>query len=227
MGLEYRKYHLSDGITIPALVCAFVLLQILQPANTLPADLGVVGKTYPMLERDVSEEIRARIGRIDWKEVLSRSGLGEKARRFKPYGLKELPRAGQDTNRLVSVEYTLDMDIPDSRGNVLYPRGYTFNPLDYMSYSKTMVVFNGDDDKQVAWFRKSPYLKKVDVIVLITGGDYLTLSADLGQPVYFLDTRIAEKLQLRAIPSIIRQMNRFMEVREIKVDYEDDIVSHK
>ena len=39
--------------------------------------------------------------------------------------------------------YTTEIDVPDGKGGILYPKGYTFNPLEYLTYSKTIIVING------------------------------------------------------------------------------------
>ncbi len=183
-------------------------------------DLGVVGKTYPVIERDASEELKERVRSIDWQKMLAKNSI-ESMKRYKPDTTKSLPRAREDRVRMVDMTYTLDFDITDGKGNVVYPWGYTFNPLDFMHYDRTVVVMSGSDREQVEWFKASRYFKKPNVMILITDGNYYDLSEELGQPVYFAHEKIVSRLQLRFVPSVAVQNKRMMEVSEIDVDHRD------
>ena len=193
------------------------------PINrALAVDLGVVGKTYPIAERDASEELKERVRSVNWQKMLEKNGI-ERMKKYKPDTMKSLPRATEDRVRMVSMNYTLEFDITDGKGNVIYPKGYTFNPLDFMTYTRTIVVLNGADRDQVEWFKKSPYYKKSNVMILITDGNYYDLSGELGQPVYFAHEKIVSRLQLSHVPSVATQKKRMMEVSEIDVDHQDKI----
>lgn len=176
-------------------------------------DLGVVGKTYPIKERDALQEIEERAKKVDWKKEVSKI----KPERYRPEGSVNLPKATKNSLFLVDMTYTLDMDIPDGKGGILYPKGYTFNPLDYIPFRKMLVVINGSDKDQIAWFKKSPYISRPDVMLLLTEGSYSKLGQTLGRPVFYSDSRIVDKFQLKAVPSVIEQAGRMMQVREINV----------
>jgi len=182
-------------------------------------DVGIVGKTYKIIERDLSEEIKEKAKLINWKDIIAKSGIEKKVRNFKPQSLQLLPRAVQNRSRLVSMDYTLETDIKDAEGEIIYPKGFTFNPLDYRPYSKTMVVLNGADPDQVVWFRTSPYFKNPNVLIMITDGSYSELSGEFSNSVYFLDEKIVKRLQLQFVPSVIAQKNNMMEVTEIEVKH--------
>jgi conjugal transfer pilus assembly protein TraW len=204
--------------TILAAVAGMLIVFPLEMAFAI--DLGVVGKTYPIAERDASEELKERVRSVNWQKLLEKNGI-ERIRRYKPDTAQSLPRATENQVRMVSMNYTLEFDITDGKGNVIYPKGYTFNPLDFMTYTRTIVVLNGADRDQVEWFKKSPYYKKSNVMVLITDGNYYDLSGELGQPVYFAHEKIVARLQLRHVPSVATQKKRMMEVSEIDVDHRD------
>jgi conjugal transfer pilus assembly protein TraW len=178
-------------------------------------DLGAVGNTYPVKETDAIEEMKDRARSIDWGNAITKGNREERIREYRPGDLAALPAATKDDLRSVNMDYTLEFDVTDDKGNVIYPRGFTFNPLDYMTYDKTLVVLNGADKNQVAWFRSSRYFKDNNVKLLITGGSYYELSQELARPVFYASSKIVERLQLRAVPSVVRQKGRSMEVAEI------------
>jgi conjugal transfer pilus assembly protein TraW len=113
--------------------------------------------------------------------------------------------------------YTLPMDIPDGKGGILYPQGYTFNPLDYVAFTKTLVFINGNDPEQVKWFAASEYRSRIDVMLLLIEGNYGRLGKKLNVPLFYADSRIVERLQLSAVPSVVKQEGKEMVVREIAV----------
>jgi len=196
----------------------FISAAALLLATPCPAkDLGTFGAVYPIAEPDSLTELRAKAAKVDWKRYLDREKLSRKVRNFKPSDLKRLPAAAGDRAFLSDLSYTLEKDIPDGKGGILYPKGYTFNPLDYLQMRRTIVVINGKDRRQVAWFRKSPWFKDMNVMLLLTDGNYFSLGDRLKRPVFYANSLIVDRLGLKAVPSVARQQGRYMEVREYAV----------
>jgi conjugal transfer pilus assembly protein TraW len=196
----------------------FISAVALLLATPCPArDLGIFGAVYPIAEPDSLTELRSKAAKVDWKRHLDREKLSRKVRNFKPSDLKRLPAAARDRAFLSDLSYTLEKDIPDGKGGILYPKGYTFNPLDYLQMRRTIVVINGKDRRQVAWFHKSPWFKDMNVMLLLTDGNYAVLGEGLGRPVFYANSLIVDRLGLKAVPSVARQQGRYMEVREYAV----------
>lgn len=179
-------------------------------------NLGNIGMTYPIKERDAQEEIQERAKTVDWKKVLSRV----KPENYRPANVITLPRASKDNTFLVDMTYSLEMDIPDGKGGVLYPKGFTYNPLDYVPYHKTLVVIDATDPDQIAWFNASEYSPRKDVTLLITGGNYLEAGKKTDRPVFYATEIIRDRFGLQAVPSVIRQKFRMMEVKEVPVRHQ-------
>ena len=198
-----------------ATIAIFLTVTLINPSYA--KDLGVVGATYGIAEKDALQEIEDRAREVDWSKHISKEKTAHSFKSYRPEGMAALPRARKDRSFTVDMTYTLPFDIPDGKGGILYPKGYTFNPLDYLGYRMTLVVIDGADKAQVEWFKRSPYFKEPTAKLLISGGSYLGLSESLKRPVYFADRRIVEKFKLAAVPSVISQQGRVMEVREIDV----------
>ena len=181
-------------------------------------DLAVVGAIYPIVEKDALSEIEDRAAQTDWKEKIDPEVIGKKIKSFRPQDIRELKRAEKERKFTVDMTYTLEFDIPDGKGGILYPKGYTFNPLEYMFYPKVLVVINGDDRKQVEWFISSPYYRDRRVKLLLSGGSFYDLARELKRPVYYVNKPIADTFNLQSAPSLIFQNGRVMEVWEIAID---------
>jgi conjugal transfer pilus assembly protein TraW len=186
--------------------------------SPVPAkDLGRFGAVYPIAEPDALEEIRAKAARVDWKKVFNREKMARKIREYKPHDLVKLPAAGHARTFLADLSHTLDMDIPDGKGGILYQKGYTFNPLDYVNFSRTLVIINGNDRRQIEWFRNSSWSKDLNAMLLLTEGSYFKLAERLKRPVFYANKLLVTRLGLQAVPSVAVQKGRMMEVREYAV----------
>jgi conjugal transfer pilus assembly protein TraW len=181
-------------------------------AKTLTA-----GRTWLVAEPDALAEIEERARAVDWSAVLKKPD----PKGYRPKNLAILPRAGADRTFLVDLTYTLDRDIPDGKGGVLYPRGFRFNPLDYVPYSQTLVVVAGDDPDQLEWLETSGYAGRPDAKVLLTGGSYTDLAQRLRRPVFYADHRLVRRFNLQAVPAVVRRQGSLMEVREIALPRPD------
>ena len=174
--------------------------------------IGTFGTTYRITERDALAEIEERARQVDWNKVLDK----RKVENYQgPPDKTSLPRAKRNRSFPVDMTYTTEIDVPDGKGGILYPKGYTFNPLDYVTYPKTLVVINGADPDQVKWFAGSEYDKRLDVTLLLTGGNFVVVSKRISRPLFYADRKIIERLRLKAVPSVIKQEGRLMGVREI------------
>ena len=178
-------------------------------------DLGVVGNTYPVAEPDALQEIREKAKSMDLKR--SRAKLEIKAKDFRPENLPVLKTATANRSFTVDLTWSLGFDITDGKGRIVYPKGYTFNPLDYVRYARTIVVINGGDKRQVGWFENSGYSRDINTLLLITDGSYYRLGQKLRRQVFYANSAIVERFGLKAAPSVIQQKGSMLEVKEIAV----------
>jgi conjugal transfer pilus assembly protein TraW len=182
--------------------------------------LGTVGQVYPVVEPDALTEIKEAAARVDWEKAIDHQKKLAMIKNFRPSDLHPLPAAEMDRSFLVDMTYTLDSDIPDGKGGVLYPRGFSFNPLDYVSLTSILVVIDAGDRRQVDWFKTSPYSEDYRTRLILSGGDYYDLSEELDRPIFYLMDTVARRLQLAAVPSVVGQQDNMLLVREVRVPYE-------
>lgn len=187
------------------------------PAFGEAKHLGVAGKLYQVVEPDIATELEQQAvakNHVEEDEFLNR------VRTYQPEDLHPLPRATEDRTFLVDMTYTLDKDLVDGNGKVIYPRGFTFNPLDYVSFLGGLLVIDGDDPSQIKWFRQTPYATNHQVRLLLAGGYAFQLTEQLKRSVFYLVDEIAERLQLAAAPSLVIQKDNMLQVREFYVPQE-------
>lgn len=203
----------------------FIVLTVLSvgtPAHAKGTNLGEVGMTYEIAEPDALLEIENRAKSIDWAKVMSKERHKEKIKSFVPENAVQLAKATESKAYLVDMTYTLERDIPDGKGGILYPKGYTFNPLDYVALPNILVIIDGKDLEQRAWFKSSRYADDYRVMLLISGGSYYEVMNDLKRPVYYTTRELVERLKLRATPSVVVQQGKMMEVNQVVVEKSTD-----
>lgn len=201
------------SITLGVLVAASV--SFASSANA--KHMGTVGATYQISEPDALKEMQNKVASVDWGKIVNKDIVTKKVKEFKPQDLKNLPTAKADRKFIVDLTYTLDQDIPDGKGGVLYPKGYTFNPLDYAGLHSIIVVINGNDQNQVEWFKISPYFEDFKTRLILSDGSYYDLAEKLKRPVFYLMAPMAKRFQIQAVPSVVAQNGRYLEVTEILI----------
>ena len=173
--------------------------------------LEPVGRTSPIVEQDIREEFKQKATGLDIDALFNTHN------RYQPANLHTLPRAASDRVFTVDLTHTLEHDIKDSQGNLLYPQGFSFDPLQYVGLSGGLVVIDGSDPEQVEWFKGSPYFQNHRAILLLSGGYAAEVKQELKRPVYYLTHDIAARLQLKAAPSVVVEQDNKLTVREVRL----------
>jgi len=204
------KVYLITGLVM--LVMSIALGSVLLASSGQIKNIGTIGSTYPVIEPDLAEEVRARINKVKMARIMD-----EHRQNYKAKDIYALPTAKRDRIFFVDMTFTLDHDIPGENGEIMYKRGLTWNPLEYVTPPE-LVVINGEDDKQREWFEKSPYSKNLKIKLLTSAGFATPLIQQLQRPVYYLTKPIADRLQLAAAPSVITKNGKKLMVQEVKID---------
>jgi len=203
----------SDMLTATLLLAGgTLLLAWLPPARAGEiVQLEPVGPTSAVVETDLGDELRQRALSVDLEQLRSAQA------HYQPANLQALPRAEKDTTTRVDLTHTLEQNLIDAQGTILYPAGFTFNPLQYVSLSGALVVIDGSDPEQVAWFKGSPYGSNRRALLLLSGGLAVALRDELRRPVAYLTEDIARRLQLRAVPSVVVERDNQLVIREVSL----------
>ena len=195
---------------------SLVALSLLFADNRVELNLG---QSYDFAERDIIELIHEHIAKnkdeINARADKEREKAKEKIKNFQPKGLVPLQPATQDRVFYPDLQYTLQADIVDNNGKVLYKKGYTFNPADYVKLHYAMIVIDGKSKREIEWLKKSDYLNSIAYRILLSDGSYYEMMKELGQEVFYLMPEIRKKFQVQKTPSIIKQVGNKIEVKEL------------
>lgn len=178
-------------------------------ASTGLAATSKIGRTWPIAEPDALSEIEGRVAQVP--DMKSAFGPRENWSAMKAATL-EIARA--DRTRTVVPFYTLDQDIRLPDGKLLYARGYSFNPLAYVSLPQRLIVVHPRD---LGWALRTA--RPADFILLAAGGpgdaDAITLGERHGRALFLLEDRIKTRLGLTVAPVIVAQTGQKLLLTEV------------
>lgn len=174
---------------------------------------ATLGRTWLIAEPDALAEIEARVAQQP-QSIAAKFGTREN---WTAMQSATLGVAKTDRRRTVVPFHTLDFDIRLPDGKLLYPKGYTFNPLSYVVMpQRLVVVHSGDVGWALARARPSDW-------ILIAGGtktssDPITMGEKVGRPLFILEERVKQRLGLTVAPVIVAQAGQKFELSEFVVE---------
>lgn len=192
---------------------ALLLLASVVVATSAHAQTATIGRTWPIAEPDAMAEIEAKVLTLP-ADMSAKFGPRStwSAMKAAPLGV-----ALHTLRRSVVPFYTLDSEIRLPDGSLLYPKGYTFNPLSYVTLPQRLVVVHPRD---LGWALQ--VAKPADFILLTgndgQGPDPLTLSERSGRALFILEARVKERLGLTVAPVIVEQAGTRLELTEVRLD---------
>ena len=177
-------------------------------------DYGKHGDTYEITEEDFitflthrakSPQVQNKIQKAFRKSMENMYRLTRYDGRFQ--------KATKDHIYRIDPTVTLNDDLIDHEGNVIFSKGSKFNPADYMTMTGKYIVIDGKDDKQVRLALTGNYRK-----IILTSGDVMALSSEHKTTFYFINDILIERFQLTHVPAILEQEGRYLRVTEKAVN---------
>lgn len=166
------------------------------------------GAVFSIAEEDALEEIKERGKDLDMESYFN----GYPREGWSVWKGHALPRVEKSIKRSHIPWYTLEFDIPGPNGQTLYPKGFTFNPLQYTQLPTRIVVFKLDQYEHI-----KKYLNPQDMLIA-DAGDVVEAAEKIGRHIFILNSQLVERLGIQRAPSVIRQRGARFEITEIKVD---------
>lgn len=181
-------------------------------AATASAQRLTVGKTYPIAEPNALEEIKEKAKALT-PEVIKANTQRAYNEFLTNYRVRNLTRAVVDDTRSHIPWGEAPADVYDAKGNVLYPKGFRFNPLKFIKLQERIFVVD-DNDADIEWLL--PQLKAGDR-VLLNKGDIFEVSKRIGRSVFIVDELSINKLAIKNIPARIEQQQDKLVITEVSL----------
>ena len=198
----------------------FPLGLALAAASVCGADLGVLGPTYGISEPHLLDFIQQRLRDKERSGELQRLVREAQARGIdavKHPSPVPGPRATVTARSFfIDPSFTLDRNIVDAQGRLLFPVGTRTNPLDVVSLSRQLLFFDARDSRQVVRARELLMRYEGQIKPILTGGSYLELMKAWQRPVYFdQQGTLIRRFGIRQLPALVSQDGRRLRVDEL------------
>lgn len=186
------------------------------------ADLGTVGPTYEIAEADLIEVIKNRFLRLEKTGELAR--LQEDYKQRVVYSVENpKPVQGIAATQTARTYYldptrTLDRNVVDEKGNVLFPAGTRINPFDFDRLNKTLLFFDASDKKQVAFAKRFMAGSKLPVKPILIAGAPLKLMREWKREVFYdQGGALSKRLSIANSPAVVTQEGKRLRVDEVRL----------
>lgn len=179
-------------------------------------DYGQQGSVFPVIERDLLEQIQTRLlsmqksGEMDRRNAeLKRRTL---ARVERPEAVTGLANARRGRSWQFDPTIILAEDILGANGERIWTRGARVNPLDSVKLRSPLLFLDGDNPAQLKWALG----QKDNAKLVLTKGAPLALMRAEQRRFYFdQGGKLVRHFGIKALPARVRQNGRLLEISEI------------
>ena len=195
---------------------AALLAVLLCPAPVLARDYGQRGTVFPVIERDLLEQIHSRLTQMERSGETARLNEDLKRRTIarvnRPDPVAGIVRASEARRWQFDPTITLAADIRGAKGELIHAAGTRVNPLDSVGLRADLLFLDGDDPDQLAWALKQTVNAK---LILVKGAPLELMKARQRRFYFDQGGKLTERFGIRSVPARVRQQGRLLEVSEI------------
>ena len=155
---------------------------------SLGKDKGVYGELFEIEEKDLLEHVTSRLKKLEENGELKWIQDGIQKRIMKnieePRDIDGIIKTKEA--RIFEFDTTIEVteNLKDQKGRIFAKKGDKYNALNYITYSKTLLFIDGNDEEQIEW-AKLKLLKHKNVKIILVKGKPLKLQERLKRPIYF------------------------------------------
>ena len=192
---------------------------------TLPAaakhyDTGA--PTYPIAEQDARQTIQTILQEKAANGELARWQLQQiaaaQAAADRPTPVPNVTRALENKSWLFNPAIIASDTIRDTKGNILATVGAPWNPLDVVTWTTTLIFYDGDDAEQVKWVQQIDQQCQGKDKLILVNGSVNTQSEQFKKRVFFdQGGRLTQKFNIQHVPATVRQEGKLLRITEIKI----------
>ena len=195
---------------------AALLAVLLCPAPVLARDYGQRGTVFPVIERDLLEQIHSRLTQMERSGETARLNEDLKRRTIarvnRPDPVAGIVRASEARRWQFDPTITLAADIRGAKGELIHAAGTRVNPLDSVGLRADLLFLDGDDPDQLAWALKQAANAK---LILVKGAPLELMKARQRRFYFDQGGKLTERFGIRSVPTRVRQEGRLLEISEI------------
>ena len=184
--------------------------------------IAILGKTYPIQERDFLEVIQERLKAKEASGDI-KSLQDAMVRTAKHTVEHPLPIIGITTAKKASTTYydptiVAPTTLTDADGHILVAAGTRINPLAFMGLSKVLLFIDSNDPAQVQYADTVYRNSAKPVKVILVAGSYMALMRQWKRPVYYdQGGYLTQRFHITEVPAKVYQAKPTDTVLQIDV----------
>ena len=183
-------------------------------------DLGTIGPTSMMAEPHLLAFIEQRLREKERSGELQRLAEAARARGIdtvrQPPPVEGLRTTERPRTFYVDPSFTLDRNITDPLGRLMFAAGTRKNPLEVVSLSRHLLFFDARDPRQVKHARELNGRYAGRIKPILTGGSYLDLMKAWRVPVYYDQSgTLTRRFGIRQVPALVSQEGLRLRIDEL------------
>lgn len=183
-------------------------------------DLGTLGPTYEISEPHLLAFIEQRLREKERSGELQRLAEAARARGIntvrQPPPVEGVRTTERPRTFYVDPSFTLDRNITDPQGRLMFAAGTRKNPLEVVSLSRHLLFFDARDPRQVKHARELSGRYAGRIKPILTGGSYLDLMKVWRVPVYYDQAgTLTRRFGIRQVPALVSQDGLRLRVDEL------------
>ena len=194
-------------------------------SSLLPAqarDLGQIGPTYAIGEPHFIETLKAKLKAYEDSPAFEqmKADSQERARQsvMNPPAVPGIVKAQSARTFFYDPTYTLDRNVFDAGGRLLFAAGTKANPLNVVSMPEHLLFFDARDERQVKRARELIDHYQGRVMPILVGGSYMDLMKRWQLRVYYDQHGVlTRQLGIRGVPAIVSQEGLRLRIDELVV----------
>lgn len=210
------QFVIKTGLILMAILCGLVV------GNIYAKDCGVMGETYQIKEMDFLDFIQSRIETMQkngqWQSLQNRVQQDAIHYRDRPKKVEGISRARETKSWKFDPSIVLDHDVTTPDGKIIAIAGTHVNPLIYITLSKTLIFYDGDDESQVKWAIEQYKKFKGHEKLILVNGSVLLQEKQFRKPIYFDQSgTLTSRLGITHVPAYVIQEGLVLRITEVKL----------
>ena len=198
---------------------AFILTVFVTAAPLSARDYGQQGTVFAIAEPDLLAQIKARLGHMAKSGALVRINADMKARTLakvsRPYPVASIKRAETTRHWRFDPSFTLQSDIMDHQGRLIWARGTRVNPLAHVPLRQDLIFLNGDDPIQIRW---ALHQAKNAKLILVKGAPIELMKAHQRRFYFDQQGKLTGHFGIRAVPARVHAKGDTLLISELSLN---------
>lgn len=190
------------------------------PGLSFGIDLGTIGPVYPIQEPHLLDFIAKRLQEKERSGELKKLEEQARARGIDavrhPMAVAGIKATETARTFYYDPTFTLDRNVLDDKGNLLFASGTRKNPLEIVGLSKHLLFFDARDKRQVMRARELISFYSGRVKPILVGGSYLDLMKSWRTRVYYDQQGVlTRRFGIKQVPAIVSQEGLRLRIDEL------------